>query len=142
MGAMRIRHIPPTARILMINNFGGGEFHYSTTLEKDPTMDLHTSAAHQTKAELWVKSVGFKYFGVHNEKEYQIALTDFMNKNIQQPIFIEVFSDMEIDATGTHTLEYNNLQITTKENIKRKLKKTITNAIGNSNVSKLKSIIK
>ena len=142
MGAMRIRHIPPTARILMINNFGGGEFHYSTTLERDPTMDLHTSAAHQTKAELWVKSVGFKYFGVHNEKEYQVALTEFMNKNIQQPIFIEVFSDMEIDATGTHTLENNNLQITAKENIKRILKKTIINTIGNSSVSKLKSIIK
>lgn len=142
MGAMRIRHIPPTARILMINNFGGGEFHYSTTLQRDPTMDLHTSAAHQTKAESWVKSVGFKYFGVHNEKEYQVALTNFMDKNIQQPIFIEVFSDMEIDATGTHTLEYNNFQETTKETIKRKLKETIINTIGNSSVSRIKSIIK
>lgn len=103
-------------------------------------MHLFSSCFH-FRALLY-KSVGFKYFGVHNEEEYQVALTDFMNKNIQQPIFIEVFSDMEIDATGTHTLEYNNLQITTKEAIKRKLKKTITNTIGNSNISKLKSIMK
>lgn len=78
MGAMRIRHMPKTARILMINNYGGGEFHYNSTLAIDPTMDLHTSAAHKTEAQGWVESVGFKYYAVHNEVELKTALDAFL----------------------------------------------------------------
>lgn len=130
MGAMRIKHMPKTARILMVNNFGGGEFHYSTTLLKDPTMDLHTSAAHKTEAEGWVKSVGFKYYGVHNDKEYQDALKTFLDKDSEQPIFIEVFSDMEEDATTTHFLEKSNLVETAKEKIIRTAKDVVVGAIG------------
>ena len=54
MGAMRIKHVPKTSRILMINNYGGGEFHYSTTLTNDLTMDLHSIAAYHRDAIGWV----------------------------------------------------------------------------------------
>lgn len=130
MGAMRIKHIPKTCRILLINNYGGGEFHYSTTLLKDPTMDLHTSAAHHNTAKGWVESVGFKYYSVHNDEEYQQVLNIFLSKDSEQPILIEVFSDMEVDATTTHALENINKYETTKENIVRTIKNTVVDAIG------------
>lgn len=130
MGAMRIKHIPKTCRILLVNNYGGGEFHYSTTLLKDPTMDLHTSAAHQNTAKGWVESVGFKYYSVHNDEEYQQVLNIFLSKDSEQPILIEVFSDMEVDATTTHALEDINKYETTKENIVRTIKDTVVDVIG------------
>ena len=129
MGAMRIKHIPKTVRILMVNNFGGGEFHYSTTLANDPTMDLHTSAAHTTQAQGWVESVGFKYFAVHNNDEYQKALRDFMSPQSEKPIFIEVFSDMELDATNTHLIERNNRTETLHEKLSKSIKDKVKNAI-------------
>ena len=113
----------------MVNNFGGGEFHYSTTLANDPTMDLHTSAAHTTQAQGWVESVGFKYFAVHNNDEYQKALRDFMSPQSEKPIFIEVFSDMELDATNTHLIERNNRTETLHEKLSKSIKDKVKNAI-------------
>lgn len=80
MGAMRIKHVPKTSRILMINNYGGGEFHYSTTLTNDPTMDLHTSAAHHTDAKGWVESIGFAYYAARNNDEYQKYYLNYLMK--------------------------------------------------------------
>lgn len=141
MGAMRIKHIPKTARILMINNFGGGEFHYSTTLANDPTMDLHTSAAHSTQAKGWVESVGFKYFAVHNNEEYQTALNQFMDISSEYPIFIEVFSDMETDAINTHLFEKINHTETTKEVLTRSIKNKMKDVLGDQIVRKIKEFI-
>lgn len=141
MGAMRIKHMPKNARILMINNHGGGEFHYSTTLALDPTMDWHTSAAHNTDAKGWVESVGFKYFSVHNQIEYDEALKSFMNPNEDRPVFIEVFSDMEIDATNTHSIENNNREETGSDKIKRVVRETVFGTIGIQNVKRIKSLI-
>lgn len=142
MGAMRIRHIPKTARILMINNYGGGEFHYSTTLAIDPTMDLHTSAAHKTEAQGWVESVGFKYYAVHNEVELKTALDAFFDSDSDKPIFIEAFSDMEIDATNTHKMERYNREETTTEEIKRVAKEKIVNAVGYKTIDKVIHMLK
>lgn len=129
MGAMRIKHIPHTARILMVNNFGGGEFHYSTTLANDPTMDIHTSAAHKTQAKGWVESVGFTYYGVHNNIEYQKALKEFLDINSKKPIFIEVFSDMEVDATNTHNIEKFNRTETFQEHVVKTIKVQVKRAM-------------
>lgn len=142
MGAMRIKHMPKNARILMVNNHGGGEFHYSTTLKVDPTMDLHTSAAHNTDAKGWVESVGFRYFGISNNEDYQKALETFLDPSINEPMFIEVFSDMEIDATNTHFIENSNKTETTKEHIKRVVKSTVIDAVGAGLAVKVKNALK
>lgn len=142
MGAMRIKHIPKTVRILLINNYGGGEFHYSTTLANDPTMDLHTSAAHKNQAKGWVESVGFTYFAAHNDEEYQKALVEFMNPDAEKPILIEVFSDMEIDATNTHRLERENRKETTAEQLDAQIKKMIKSAVSPQVITSVKKIIK
>ena len=126
----------------MVNNHGGGEFHYSTTLKVDPTMDLHTSAAHNTDAKGWVESVGFRYFGISNNEDYQKALETFLAPSINAPMFIEVFSDMEIDATNTHFIENSNKTETTKEHIKRVVKSTVIDAVGAGLAVKVKNALK
>lgn len=142
MGAMRIRHLPNTVRILMINNYGGGEFHYSTTLKNDPTMDIHTSAYHDNTAEGWIKSVGCRYIAVHKCDEYEAALDVFFDVNIKQPVFIEFFSDMETDATITHEIENKNRKLTTKEIIKEELRDVAHKFLNGESIEKVKKILK
>lgn len=142
MGAMRIKHIPKTARILMINNHGGGEFHYSTTLHNDPTMDLHTSAAHGNIAEGWVKSVGFEYIPVHDCDDYDKALDIFFDSNRERPVFIEFFSDMLTDATITHLIENNNRTISTKEKTKEKITKIAHHVLNGETIEKIKKVLR
>lgn len=141
MGAMRIKHMPKTARILMINNHGGGEFHYSTTLHNDPTMDWHTSAAHGNIAEGWVKSVGFEYIPIHENDDYEKALDIFLDTNNPHPIFIEFFSDMETDATITHFIENKNRTISTKEKAKETITKMAHKVLNGETIEKVKKIL-
>ena len=142
MGAMRIRHLPDSARILMINNKGGGEFHYSTTLKNDPTMDIHTSAYHENIAEGWIKSLGYKYIAVHKHDEYNAALDVFFDKSIKRPVFIEFFSDMETDATITHEIENRNKTLSRKEKIKANVKDAAHKLLSGESIEKIKKIMK
>lgn len=142
MGAMRIKHMPKSARILMVNNHGGGEFHYSTTLANDPTMDLHTSAAHTTQAQGWVESVGFKYIAVHNDEECKEAMKEFLDPTLNQPVFIEAFSDMEIDATNTHKMERSNRHETTSEHLKGTMKQVLQSVVSPEVKHAVKDFIK
>ena len=142
MGAMRIKHMPRTARILMINNHGGGEFHYSTTLQKDPTMDLHTSAAHGNIAEGWVKSVGFEYFSVQRGDDYEKVLDVFFDVSRECPVFIEFFSDMETDAAITRLIEDNNKTISAKEKAKEKITKIAHMVLNGETIEKVKNILR
>lgn len=142
MGAMRIKHMPKTARILMINNYGGGEFHYSTTLHNDPTMDLHTSAAHSNIAEGWVKSVGFEYIPVHKGDDYNKVLDIFFDANREHPVFIEFFSDMETDATITHLIENNNKTMSVREKTKEKITKVAHKVLNGEAIEKIKKILR
>ena len=142
MGAMRIKHMPKTARILMINNYGGGEFHYSTTLHNDPTMDLHTSAAHSNIAEGWVKSVGFEYIPVHKGDDYNKVLDIFFDANREHPVFIEFFSDMETDATITHLIENNNKTMSVREKTKEKITKVAHKVLNGEAIEKINKILR
>lgn len=142
MGAMRIKHIPNTARMLMINNHGGGEFHYSTTLRNDPTMDLHTSAAHDNIAEGWVKSVGFEYIPVHECDDYEKVLDVLFDVNRKRPVFIEFFSDMEKDATTTHLIENSNRITSGKEKTKEKITEMAHKILNGETIEKVKRLLR
>lgn len=97
MNALRIRHIGKNVRILMINNQGGEEFYFNR-MWKDELSDLHTTARHHTKAEGWVKENNFKYLSAHSKDEFDKILPDFMSEKSEQPIFLEVFTEMKTDA--------------------------------------------
>ena len=102
MNSLRIRHIKNNVRILLINNHGGAEFHYNTGKMKDPTIDLHTAAKHNTTALGGAESVGFKYLSAHTQAEYMLNIDTFVNPDIDHPILYEVFTDMEKDASVLH----------------------------------------
>ena len=63
------------------------------------------TARHCTKAEGWVKENGFKYLCAHDKLSFDKARKEFMDENSDQPILLEVFTEMSNDAKVLHDLE-------------------------------------
>ena len=97
MNALRLRHIKNNVHILLINNEGGSEFYFNR-MWKNNASDLHTTARHHTKAELWVKSNDFIYLSACDKQSLQEALKQFMRNDLEKPVFLEVFTEMKTDA--------------------------------------------
>lgn len=108
MNALQIRHIKNNVRILVVNNFGGGEFYISPGASKNKTIDLHIGAKHTINAEGWAKSAGFKYLSVRNENELNEKLETFVSasdKSIVLEAFTETVSDGQITLDVYRKLE-------------------------------------
>ena len=97
MNALRLRHIKNNVHILLINNEGGSEFYFNR-MWKNNASDLHTTARHHTKAELWVKSNDFVYLSACDKQSLQEALKQFLQDDLEKPVFLEVFTEMKTDA--------------------------------------------
>ena len=135
MNAMRIKHINKNVRILLINNEGGGEFYYNYTWI-NKSSDLHTTARHCTKAEGWVKENGFKYLCAHDKLSFDKARKEFMDENSDQPILLEVFTEMSNDAKVLHDF----YALSKPVDVKQKGKEVIKGVIGQEAAKKLKSM--
>lgn len=97
MNALRLRHIGNNVHILLINNEGGSEFYFNH-MRKNKASDLHTTARHHTKAEGWVKSNNFIYLSAHDKESLSTSLQEFMRTDLDQPVFLEVFTEMKTDS--------------------------------------------
>lgn len=97
MNALRLRHIGNNVHILLINNEGGSEFYFNH-MWKNKASDLHTTARHHTKAEGWVKSNNFIYLSAHDKESLSTSLQEFMRTDLDQPVFLEVFTEMKTDS--------------------------------------------
>lgn len=85
-------------RILMLNN-GGGEIFKSLPMNLTGDSEHYVRAKHTTKAEGWATERGFNYLAAHSQEELKVLMDIFVNPEINQtkPIFLEVFTDAEID---------------------------------------------
>lgn len=135
MNAMRIKHINQNVRILLINNEGGEEFYYNYTWI-NKSSDLHTTARHHTKAEGWVKETGFKYVSAHDKESFEKAKKVFMSSESQQPILLEVFTEMSKDAKVLHDF----YALSKPVDIKQKGKEVIKSVLGQETAKKLKNM--
>lgn len=100
MNSLGIRGIPSNVRILLLNNGGGGEFHYNMGKSHIPTLNDYISVEHSKTAKGWVESLGFMYFAVRNFEELNAALEVFASRQTK-PVVIEAFTEMEDDAKHT-----------------------------------------
>lgn len=83
MNSIWNKNLKGNIRIMLINNSGSGLLdHYGS-----PGVTQH----HTTTAEGWVKSLGFEYLSATNKEEYDKNLTKFINKDVNSPLFFEVF---------------------------------------------------
>lgn len=77
------KNMSKNIRIMLINNGKAGLLEYHQVESITQKFD--------TKAEGWVKDLGFEYLSSHNLDEYKDNLNQFISKDSDKPIFFEVF---------------------------------------------------
>lgn len=100
MNSLWIRHLSPKMRILLINNGGGAVMYGPLNDEMRKTLPPHIGAGHQMSAKGWVESIGFKYISAHNKEEVDKAIEQLCDTELEQPIFVEVFTTINTDINS------------------------------------------
>ena len=85
-------------RYMMINNGGGGEFHFTFGNIIPDTIDDFVAAAHDSSAKAWIEAQGFAYMSASSEEELEKQLPQFVSGNSDKPLFFEVFTNRSIDG--------------------------------------------
>ena len=135
MNAASIRHLSNNARIIMLNNGGGSEFHFFMGKEKIPTINKHISVANNRIAKGWVESLDYKYYAIHNTEEADQIIPLLAQKS-DRAIFVEVFGDMEEDARLSRIFYESNYP----EDIKSGVKKLASRILSDKSYQKLLKI--
>lgn len=106
MNALWNHYSGKNTRIMLCNNSGGALFHspFYKSVQVFSNIDRHIAAEHETSAEGWAKSRGFKYLCAHDKKEYDKAIEEFTNCKNSTPILFEVFTDKEGDVAQMSAL--------------------------------------
>lgn len=104
MGAIRIRHIGPNVHILLVNNGGGAEFHFTMGEERIPNIADSISAGHHATARAWVESQGFGYFTARDAESFDAVLPDFLRTGHGRPVLLEVFTEKQADGVAVRNL--------------------------------------
>lgn len=93
-----LRGIKNNVRILLINNGGAAEFHFSMGQDMIPTINKHIAAEHSYTAERWLKSNGFEYMLARNSEELEKNMKVFTGQGNGSPMVLEVITQKECDA--------------------------------------------
>lgn len=141
MNAMRLSHISKNARILLLNNEGGSEFYFNK-MWKNEKSDIHTTARHGTTAEGWVRSNNFKYLSAHDEVSLQENLAEFMREDLEQPVFMEVFTEMKQDSDVIYDFFDLSRPRDLQSEAIRRSKELIKSTVGQEKAQRLVSIFK
>jgi len=99
MNALWNRYCTNNTRIMLCNNSGGALFHggYYKSVQEFANIDRYIAAEHETSAEGWAKSRGFKYLCAHTKDEYEKSIEVFMDCQNIEPLLFEVFTDKDTD---------------------------------------------
>lgn len=111
-------------RILVINNFAGGEFHNNFGLNYISTLNQHIAAGHHTKISEWVDIMKVKYLSAENQMELEEQLAIFTSES-EVPMLLEVFTDADTDAKILKSYYAVNRKLTAKNFIKKVIKKIL-----------------
>lgn len=100
MNALWNNYVSNNVRILLLNNGGGEIFHALPGLSLDSKGKHYVTAQHNTSAQDWATSRGFKYCKVVNENELDNAL-DLLVAPLEQcdsPVLVEFCTKATTDA--------------------------------------------
>ncbi len=97
MNSLSIRHLSPKTRILLINNSGGAVMYDQTRNTPTEKLPIYLAAGESKVAKGWVESLGFKYLSAQNKEEVDAGIKTLLDESINQPILLEVFSNLSED---------------------------------------------
>lgn len=141
MNVLRLRHIGPNVRVLLLNNQGGEEFYFNR-MWKNEASDLHTTARHHTKAEGWVRECGFRYLSAHDERELDEALEVFFDDSTESPILLEVFSEMRADSDVIYSIFDATRPRDVQSEAIRRSKELVKRTIGQEKAQRIAGVFK
>ena len=141
LNSLRLKHIKNNVHILLINNEGGSEFYFNK-IWRNEASDLHTTARHKTKAELWVKSNDFIYLKATDKDSLEESLKIFMNEDNEKPVFLEVFTEMKHDSQVIYDFFDLSRPKDAQSEVLRKSKDFLKSTIGQEKANKIKAILK
>lgn len=97
MGALGCTFIPPTLRIAVLNNGGGGIFRCIKTTSRLPELDECFAAQVRLPLEQFARGFGFKYLKATDEQSMLNALKTF-TEPYHNPIILDIRTDGNISA--------------------------------------------
>jgi len=106
MNALGNRHVPPTMRILLVNNGLGAEFKLSSHIATNMNGNEDSFVAatgHFGSAKAWATSMGFRYMTASTKKDFESQVTDFLDADYEKssmPILFEVFTLPEDESVA------------------------------------------
>lgn len=125
MNALWNKYVRKNVRILLNNN-SCGEIFYMNKLQDKKLVGLHTAADHETSAQAWVESRGFKYLRAENKEQFDRALKEFVSEDSDGPIFLEVMTDKKKNSEEMERF----MSANTAKSFKSSVKGAIKNMIG------------
>ena len=92
------RYLSPKARIIVINNGGGGIFRLIDGPSRSEALEQHIEYRHGQSVENVAKAFGVEYLSASNEKELECSLGRLMDERINKPMLLEVFTPSELNS--------------------------------------------
>ncbi|QNO38091.1 2-succinyl-5-enolpyruvyl-6-hydroxy-3-cyclohexene-1-carboxylate synthase [Protaetiibacter sp. SSC-01] len=141
MNSIGIRHVKNNARIILVNNNGGGEFRlYSHAADRyfGEDADTHIAAAgHHGMAQAWAESMGWLYRAVRTKQDLVDVADAFVSPS-DKPFIIEVFTTMHDDSEGVRIIREAN----THESLARRLAKRLPPSVADAVPPRVKELAK
>ena len=103
MNALSIKHLSNKIRILLINNSGGAVLLQPGRVQVPVGQPINCAANNNVEAKRWVESCGFKYISAHSVEEINLGISQLLDEELDQPIMLEVFTDLIDDASELYT---------------------------------------
>jgi len=111
-------------RVLLINNFAGGEFHTNFSINDIPDMDLYIAAGHHSRLHCSFSMLDITYLSASNQDELDQCLPVFIAES-DKPIILEVFTCAETDSSVLKNFYFINTKIVFSSSLKGRLKRII-----------------
>ncbi len=149
MNALSIKHLSNKIRILLINNSGGAVLLQPGRVQVPVGQPINCAANNNVEAKRWVESCGFKYISAHSVEEINLGISQLLDEELDQPIMLEVFTDLIDDASELYTYfstEANKRKAEIKmsfvERAKRKGVKLIKQKLPKEKIEAIKILLK
>lgn len=148
MNVIGNRHVGNNIRLLLINNGKGNEFrnynHPCYFLGNDADEFVAAAGHYGNMSRQLVKNyatdLGYEYLTAKNKEEFYSVVNKFLVQKNDKPILLEVFTDTEDESEALkQTL---NIVSSSQYTIKRKIKKTVKEVLGDNGISMIKKVIK
>jgi len=120
-----VNKLPANIRILLVNNYCGGEFHHVYRDSNIENLNNYIAAGHSMKFNSFISSLGFKYMSAKSFEELDNCLISFNDVNESRPVLLEVFTNVTTDAGVLATIRQMNTLEDPKSKIKGIIKKII-----------------